>query len=149
MTRIKDETIENKERLKILESQLEQVDVEVNTNELAEKINRHYHLLIGKDISIQDLDYEQQKLLVDWYFGMSKDTGVYLMQDKQNGVVFNVVGAFHSSYLGIIQKEWNTVLILGFREDIQQPFVRKDPDVQVDFKRLLESLAVQSKTEET
>ena len=60
--------------------------------------------------------YPELRLLVDWFFGHHKDCGVFIAKDPTGNVIFNVRGSFNASYLGVIEKTFDNIQILGFKE---------------------------------
>lgn len=111
MSKIGEETIETKEALKIASDQLKALMIDI-PEDLHIRIQKYYNQLCGEQGAISEWSYASQKRLLDWFFGLSKDQGVFVLKDR-DGIAFNVVGALGGALFGIVEDNRVTTSVIG------------------------------------
>jgi len=137
MTQIKLDTLETRDQLKSYSDQLKTLMIEV-PDDLHLRIQRYYKRLCNDEgYFITDWSYESQQRLINWFFGIGKDNGVFITRNNDGCIDYIVKGALASSLLGIINpydgdryfvatNSWNR----SFQEN----------EELVDFQRILREL---------
>ena len=103
------------------------------------RIQRYYQQLTGEEGSFVAWSHENQRKLLDWFFGISKENGVFILYNgnKENGIAFNVKGALGGSFLDLMNTKADNSWILA-ADTWDRSFT--DNQELVDFKRIIQDL---------
>lgn len=111
MSKIREGTLETREALSVATDQLKALMIDI-PDDLHLRIQKYYNLLCGEQGSIADWGYESQKRLIDWFFGIGKEQGAFVLKE-QDGIAFNVVGALGGSLIGLVEGDRVSTSVIG------------------------------------
>ncbi len=141
MSEIRVDTIECEERKKAFSNQLKSLLIDV-PDDLHLRIQRYYKQLCNEEGSISEWHQDSQQRLLDWFFGISKENGVFILKNE-SGLAFNIAGALGGSLVGLIEGEYLGTQLIGI-DAIEQSFAS---DQLVDFQRIIQDLDFESNSQ--
>lgn len=139
MSKIREETLETREALITASNQLKTLMIDI-PEDLHIRIQRYYQQVCGEQGSISDWAFESQKRLIEWFFGTSKEQGVFVLKER-DGIAFNVVGALGGSLLGLVEDDRVTTSVIGI-ESVDNNLTAAGV---VDFQHIIQELDFYSK----
>lgn len=134
MGKIREDTIKTKEQLNEHTSQLQALMIDI-PDDLHLRIQRHYQQLIGESGSIGDWEIDKQKRLLDWFFGIGKDQGVFVLKER-SGLAFSVVGALGGALIGLVEDDRVSTSVIGI-DRVEKHF---QSEGVADFRRIIQEV---------
>lgn len=142
MTRIRKETIEIEQQLKEQIEYLAKLEVDL-PDDLHVRVQAVITALTEQE-GTNMLEWSEESLsrLLQWFFGVNKENGIYIKRDEENNVCFQIKGMLSCSTIGVVEESTAGIMLAGL-DDLNQTF--DHTSTQADFNDLIQK-CLDSKT---